>query len=114
MQDRGIFFTTLSEVRSRADLIVVFACEPALRYPRFFERAKRSDAEIVSVSFAKENPLDTLALWSDIVETGRVNWSKELAALTERIDKAQYTDSFMSLRRCPRLVSKSCTESLKD
>jgi formylmethanofuran dehydrogenase subunit B len=29
MQDRGAFFTTLSEVRSRADLVIVFACEPS-------------------------------------------------------------------------------------
>lgn len=38
-QDRGSFFATLSEVRTRADLVVVFGCRPAERYPRFYERA---------------------------------------------------------------------------
>ncbi|CAG4919452.1 hypothetical protein R70241_04747 [Paraburkholderia saeva] len=39
LQDRGAFFTTLSEVRARADLVVVFACEPSARHPRFYARA---------------------------------------------------------------------------
>ncbi|MFC0400122.1 formylmethanofuran dehydrogenase [Paraburkholderia rhizosphaerae] len=39
LQDRGAFFTTLSEVRSRADLLIVFGCVPAQRHPRFYERA---------------------------------------------------------------------------
>ncbi|GLU32673.1 formylmethanofuran dehydrogenase [Trinickia caryophylli] len=39
MQDRGAFFTTLSEVRSRADLVIVFGCRPSDRYPRFYARA---------------------------------------------------------------------------
>jgi formylmethanofuran dehydrogenase subunit B len=39
MQDRGAFFTTLSEVRSRADLLIVFGCAPAQHHPRFYERA---------------------------------------------------------------------------
>jgi formylmethanofuran dehydrogenase subunit B len=38
-QDRGSFFTTLSEIRARADLVIVFACRPGDRYPRFYERA---------------------------------------------------------------------------
>ena len=38
-QDRGSFFATLSEVRARADLVVVFGCRPGERYPRFYERA---------------------------------------------------------------------------
>jgi formylmethanofuran dehydrogenase subunit B len=39
LQDRGAFFTTLSEVRSRADLLIVFGCTPSQRHPRFYERA---------------------------------------------------------------------------
>ncbi len=39
LQDRGSFFTTLSEVRSHADLLVFFNCQPSKRYPRFFTRA---------------------------------------------------------------------------
>jgi formylmethanofuran dehydrogenase subunit B len=38
LQDRGAFFTTLSEIRARADLIIVFGCQPSARYPRFYER----------------------------------------------------------------------------
>src|SRR6266702_1975300 len=38
LQDRGSFFTTLSEVRSRADLLVFFGCQPSRRYPRFYAR----------------------------------------------------------------------------
>jgi formylmethanofuran dehydrogenase subunit B len=39
LQDRGAFFTTLSEVRARADLVVVFACQPSAQHPRFYARA---------------------------------------------------------------------------
>jgi formylmethanofuran dehydrogenase subunit B len=39
LQDRGAFFTTLSEIRSRADLVIVVGSQPSLRYPRFYERA---------------------------------------------------------------------------
>ncbi|WP_241018192.1 formylmethanofuran dehydrogenase [Paraburkholderia sp. Tr-20389] len=38
IQDRGAFTTTLSEVRTRSDLIVCFASTPATRYPEFFQR----------------------------------------------------------------------------
>jgi formylmethanofuran dehydrogenase subunit B len=39
MQDRGAFFTTLSEIRSRADLVIFFRCCPSEHFPRFYERA---------------------------------------------------------------------------
>ncbi|CAG4891914.1 Formyltransferase/hydrolase complex Fhc subunit B [Paraburkholderia gardini] len=39
LQDRGAFFTTLSEVRARADLVIVFACRPSAHHPRFYARA---------------------------------------------------------------------------
>jgi formylmethanofuran dehydrogenase subunit B len=44
LQDRGSFFTTLSEVRTRADLLVFFHCQPSQRYPRFFTRVRRLHA----------------------------------------------------------------------
>ncbi len=107
LQDRGSFFTTLAEVRSRADLVVVFACEPSRRYPRFYERAigEGRDVNIVFVgcdvdaaadtraeSIVRDaDPFDTLALWSAHVEGGRPVSIPELVALTERIVKAQYT-----------------------
>ncbi|MDR5746664.1 formylmethanofuran dehydrogenase [Caballeronia sp. LZ029] len=107
LQDRGSFFTTLSEVRSRADLVIVFACEPSRRYPRFYERAIREGRD-VSVVFVgcdidkaanaraesitpNTDPFDTLALWSAHVEGARPIPVAELVALTERIAKAQYT-----------------------
>jgi formylmethanofuran dehydrogenase subunit B len=107
LQDRGSFFTTLSEVRSRADLIVVFACEPSRRYPRFFERIasegretkfvfigcdidKAANAQAESI-LANADPFDTLALWSALVEGGRPIPTPELVALTERINAAKYT-----------------------
>lgn len=110
LQDRGAFFTTLSEVRSRADLVIVFACEPSRRYPRFYERVIGGGRE-VSVVFVGcdvdqaasahtsqtesilqgHDPFDTLALWSAHVEGGRPIPVTELIALTERIHAAHYT-----------------------
>jgi formylmethanofuran dehydrogenase subunit B len=112
MQDRGASFTTLSEVRSRADLLIVFACEPSRRYPRFYERvvdAKRNQ-HIVFVGcetdsafngqseamLTSSDPFDLLAQWSALVEGGRNpadfdRTAGELAVLTERIRAAEYT-----------------------
>ncbi|SAK69493.1 Formyltransferase/hydrolase complex Fhc subunit B [Caballeronia hypogeia] len=108
LQDRGSFFTTLSEVRSRADLIVVFACQPSRRYPRFYERiaSEGRDVGIVFVGcdvdqaanapraesiLSNADPFDTLALWSAHVEGGRPIGAPELLTLTERINAAKYT-----------------------
>ncbi|SAK90756.1 formylmethanofuran dehydrogenase [Caballeronia ptereochthonis] len=110
LQDRGAFFTTLSEVRSRADLVIVFACAPSRRYPRFYERVidEGSATSIVFVGcdidpaasartrrtesiLQTNDPFDTLALWSAHVEGGRPIPAPELAALTARIDAAKYT-----------------------
>jgi formylmethanofuran dehydrogenase subunit B len=38
LQDRGVYYTTLAEVRTRADLIVCFGTRPTERYPEFFRR----------------------------------------------------------------------------
>jgi len=38
LQDRGSFFTTLSEVRTRADLVIVVGSRPGERYPAFYRR----------------------------------------------------------------------------
>ncbi|SMG59796.1 formylmethanofuran dehydrogenase [Paraburkholderia susongensis] len=89
LQDRGSFFTTLSEVRSRADLLVFFGCQPSRRYPRFFTRTLAGAdlaRELVFVGCAADpaadgfaqtrtetllphaDPFDTLALWSALSE----------------------------------------------
>ncbi|PMS30554.1 molybdopterin-binding domain-containing protein [Paraburkholderia rhynchosiae] len=90
LQDRGSFFTTLSEVRARADLLVFFGCQPSRRYPRFFTRTiegTEAARELVFVGCTPDpaasglanvriesilpdadpfDPFDTLALWSAI------------------------------------------------
>lgn len=117
LQDRGALFTTLSEIRSRADLIVVIACEPSRRYPRFYERVLEParQASIVFVgckaAHAADHPgaphadamledadtFDILALWSAVVE-GRsadalsdTSTAHALDALIKRIHAARYT-----------------------
>ncbi|WP_174447209.1 formylmethanofuran dehydrogenase [Caballeronia grimmiae] len=113
LQDRGSFFTTLSEIRSRADLIVVIACEPSRRYPRFYERVLNLDrqTDIVFVGcdtdpaastnakaiLPNTDPFDILALWSALTE-GRnadaladAQTAQQLEALLERIHTAHYT-----------------------
>ncbi len=38
LQDRGVFYTTLAEIRNRADLVVCLGTNPAEHYPEFFRR----------------------------------------------------------------------------
>ena len=120
LQDRGSFFTTLSEVRSRADLLVFFGCQPSQRYPRFFARTLEGTPhkrELVFVGCAPDpaasglattrieallpdaDPFDILALWSALSE-GRApralrddgtGAAEALAALQARIAAAHYT-----------------------
>ncbi|MEC5404547.1 formylmethanofuran dehydrogenase [Paraburkholderia sp. MPAMCS5] len=87
LQDRGSFFTTLSEVRARADLLLFFGCQPSRRYPRFFARTIEGTStprELMFIGCAPDpaanvlanvrvdsilpdaDPFDTLALWSAI------------------------------------------------
>jgi formylmethanofuran dehydrogenase subunit B len=46
MQDRGHFFTTLAEVRARADLIVCVGGLPLSQSPNFFERCGVGEASV--------------------------------------------------------------------
>jgi formylmethanofuran dehydrogenase subunit B len=112
LQDRGSFFTTLSEVRSRADLLVFFGCQPSRRYPRFFTRVLAGtelarelvfvgcEADPAVAGFAQTridtllpdaDPFDTLALWSALVEGRDAGAASELASLHARIASARYT-----------------------
>ncbi|MBP0594114.1 formylmethanofuran dehydrogenase [Paraburkholderia sp. LEh10] len=118
LQDRGAFFTTLSEVRSRADLLVVFACEPSARHPRFYERiasgtgmareicfvgceidpaASRLDKTRARSMLADASPHDLLAIWSAIAEGRKPDLLEDgsgmattLASLTARVHEARY------------------------
>lgn len=38
LQDKGLFYTTLAEIRNRADLIVCLGTDPNAHYPEFFRR----------------------------------------------------------------------------
>ncbi|MDR3100663.1 MAG: formylmethanofuran dehydrogenase [Paraburkholderia sp.] len=119
LQDRGAFFTTLSEVRTRADLLVFFGCQPSRRYPRFFARTLAGTGaarELVFVGCQPDpaahglanarvesilhdaDPFDTLALWSALSE-GRepaalrgapADASASVAALQARVAAARY------------------------
>ncbi|MBC8746210.1 MULTISPECIES: formylmethanofuran dehydrogenase [Paraburkholderia] len=118
LQDRGSFFTTLSEVRTRADLLVFFGCQPSRRYPRFFIRALAGaelarelifvgcEADPAAAGFAQTridtllpdaDAYDTLALWSALAEgrdAGALRQgagSDALASLHARIASARYT-----------------------
>ncbi len=120
LQDRGSFFTTLSEVRVRADLLVFFGCRPSQRYPRFFTRTLEGTAlerELVFVGCSPDpaasglantridailpdaDPFDTLALWSalcegreaDALQDNGTGAAEALAALQARIAAAHYT-----------------------
>jgi len=110
LQDRGAFFTTLSEVRTRADLLVVFACQPSLSYPRFYERVLSGTdharelifvgcevdpaADIVentsTHSILKDaDPYDVLAIWSALTEgTGGTGGTGGRTAASIRADTA--------------------------
>jgi len=114
LQDRGAFFTTLSEVRSRADLLIVFGCQPSARYPRFYERALRGLARPLGVCFVaceadpaasalpnasvdsilpQADPFDVLAVWSALAEGRRIESGKhaEIADLAQRVASSSYT-----------------------
>lgn len=118
LQDRGAFLTTLSEVRARADLLIVFRSTPSAKYPRFYERVLGGsnqprnlifvgcDADPAAGNLENANshcilkdadPFDLLAIWSALME-GRgaasfsdTNMSQALAALVERVSAARYT-----------------------
>jgi formylmethanofuran dehydrogenase subunit B len=120
LQDRGSFFTTLSEVRSRADLLVFFGCQPSRRYPRFFTRVlagTERKRDLVFIGCAPDpaasgivnarvqailpdvDPFDTLAVWSALCEGREAHALQQdgtgtveaLVRLQERIAAAHYT-----------------------
>ena len=110
LQDRGSFFTTLSEVRARADLLVFFGCQPSRRYPRFFTRVLAGtdlarelvfvgcDADPAADGFAQAridtllrdaDPFDMLARWSALAEGRNAGAATELASLHARMVAAR-------------------------
>jgi len=118
LQDRGAFLTTLSEIRARADLLIVFRSTPSAKYPRFYERvfggtdqprklifvgcdpdpAADNLQNIGSQCVLKDaDPFDLLAIWSALME-GRdaasfsgTTTSQTLASLVKHVNAARYT-----------------------
>jgi len=51
LQDRGVFYTTLAEVRTRADLILCIGTTPGKGYPEFFRRITPSESRKRDIVF---------------------------------------------------------------
>lgn len=115
MQDRGVFYTTLAEVRNRADLIVCVGTSPTEHYPEFFRRCGVGSSDLVAqrhvafVGAAADTTLsphpalsseavelqgdlfDTLALLDALVAQRRIRVrAPALEALAERLRQARY------------------------
>jgi len=114
LQDRGVFYTTLAEIRNRADLIVCLGTNPGERYPEFFRRcAPSGDAPVRRVVFLgagaaplaaglEDSASEVLPLPGDLFDTvsllaarlaGRRTASLDagLEALAARMLAARYT-----------------------
>jgi len=124
-QDRGVFYTTLAEMRNRADLIVCLGTSPTEHYPEFFRRcgvgedlvAKR---HVVFVGAAPDAALqgltgisiESIAIDGDLFGTAAllnalvakrhvVNAPPALAALAERLNAASYAVIVWEAGRLP-------------
>lgn len=115
-QDRGVFYTTLAEVRNRADLIVCFGTSPTEHYPEFYRRCGMgqeddlvAERHVAFVGAAPDVPLqaapgvsseaiglqgdlfETLAVLNALVAQRRVTAASEpIAALAGRLRGARY------------------------
>ncbi len=114
MQDRGIYYTTLAEVRNHADLIVCLGTSPREHYPEFFRRCGVGEdlvarRDVVFVGAPADAALaatpgvgcEAIALQGDLYETIAVlnallarravgHAQAELVALAERMASARY------------------------
>ncbi|HET7865712.1 MAG TPA: formylmethanofuran dehydrogenase [Burkholderiaceae bacterium] len=115
LQDRGSFFTTLAEVRTRADLIVCLGDPPLEQAPDFFARCGVGDDTLVPQrqvlvlggSAAGAIPLQgdlfgTVATLSALVARRTVREaSAPLAALAARLQQARYAVIVGETQRLP-------------
>jgi formylmethanofuran dehydrogenase subunit B len=109
LQDRGLFLTTLAEIRQRADLIVFVGTQPSRHYPEFYARCAGDLArelvfvgtEVDAVAAAEPkaqarslpwsgDAYTTLALANAIAAGRRVDAPEELRQLIERMRAARY------------------------
>jgi len=124
-QDRGVFYTTLAELRNRADLIVCLGTSPAEHYPEFFRRCGVGEdlvaqRHVVFVDAAPDAALQglpglstesiatqgdlfaTAALLNALVAQRRVSdAAPALAALAERLRTAHYAVIVWEAGRLP-------------
>jgi formylmethanofuran dehydrogenase subunit B len=114
LQDRGVFYTTLAEIRNRADLLVCIGTNATDHYPEFFRRtAPAADAPARHVVFVGARAdaaapgiaggtVEEIALGGDVFDTvalmaarlaGRRTASRDPAidALVARMQAARYT-----------------------
>ena len=106
LQDRGGYFTTLAEIRNRADLVVCIATDPVENHPEFFrrcspadqvaERSRRVFLGVPAGDAGEEVPLagdlfDGLAYLAARLAGHRVEGNLALDALARRMQAATYT-----------------------
>jgi len=125
-QDRGMFYTTLAEVRNRADLIVCLGTSPAENYAEFFWRCGVSEdlvpqrhiafvdafldpalqglPRVTSEAIAAQGDLfETIAVLSALVAQRQVRVAAPaLAALAERLRAASYAVIVWEAARLPQ------------
>jgi formylmethanofuran dehydrogenase subunit B len=125
LQDRGSFFTTLAEIRNRADLIVCIGTNPADNYPEFFrrcspatgaERARRVDFLGASAASSQSGlevaAVDDVPLHGDLFDSlaylaARLAGRRTavtlpaLDALAQRMQAASYTVLVWEAARLP-------------
>ncbi|CAD5372157.1 Formylmethanofuran dehydrogenase [Rubrivivax sp. A210] len=92
LQDRGVFNTTLAEVKTRADLVVFFGGAPAPRLPEFARRVGLApDDERIVVIAESGDPFTAAARLAALVEGRAVDGAPaELQALAARLLAARY------------------------
>jgi len=124
-QDRGVFYTTLAELRNRADLIVCLGTSPAEHYPEFFRRAGVGEdlvaqRHVVFIDAAPDPALqgragvstEAVAAQGDLFDTvARLNAlvaqrtvpdaAPALAALAQRLRAARYAVIVWEAGRLP-------------
>jgi formylmethanofuran dehydrogenase subunit B len=93
LQDRGGFFTTVAELRTRADVVLCFGALPTPRYPEFLHRAGLSadDARLLVVGAGGDDLFDAAATLAALLE-GRAapNAPASLRGAAKRLLAAQY------------------------
>lgn len=125
MQDRGAFYTTLAEIRNRADLIVCLGTRPTERYPEFFRRCgvgedlvagrrvvfvgveadalPQGNANVECEAIALQGDLfETVAVLNALLARRHVNTAQpQLVALAERMAGARYAVVVWESARLP-------------